>query len=136
MYKFEKVDNDTTKLSYKDKTFEIKRNVQLLNDLQSVNFKAKRLMVMDLSKQKITTKNLIIKEEKGGKTYYDNSNLLELEKSYEEEYLMNLLDKKCKKIFNLSFAELLADVGITEENVEKFTEELTKALTGIEDTPS
>ena len=38
-YKFEKIDDDITKLSYKDKEFEIKRYVELTAKLQSVYMK-------------------------------------------------------------------------------------------------
>ncbi len=34
-YKFEKIDSDTTKLSYKEKEFEIKRDVELTSKIQS-----------------------------------------------------------------------------------------------------
>ena len=60
MYEFIEVDKDTTKLKYKDKEFLIKRDVGLLKDLQSINVKAKRRMVMELAKEGLTTKDLVI----------------------------------------------------------------------------
>lgn len=55
-YKFEIVDNDTTKLTYKDKEFKIKRNINLLKRTQEVYFKARTKMMVDLTKQGITKK--------------------------------------------------------------------------------
>ena len=37
-YEFIKLDDDTTKLKYKEKEFEIKKTVGLLQKLQKVNF--------------------------------------------------------------------------------------------------
>ena len=53
-YKFEVIDNDTTKLTYKDKEFKIKRNINLLKRTQEVYFKARTKMMVDLTKQGIT----------------------------------------------------------------------------------
>ena len=55
-YKFEKIDDDITKLSYKNKEFEIKRDVELTSKLQSVYMKARTKMMIDFSKQGVTKK--------------------------------------------------------------------------------
>ena len=61
-YKFEKIDDDITKLSYKDKEFEIKRDVELTSKMQSVYMKARTKMMVDLSKQRITKEDLTIEK--------------------------------------------------------------------------
>lgn len=55
-YKFEKIDDDITKLSYKDKEFEIKRDVELTSKMQGVYMKARTKMMIDFSKQGLTKK--------------------------------------------------------------------------------
>ena len=41
LFEFISIDDDTTKLKYKDKEFEFKKTVGLLEKLQKVNFNAK-----------------------------------------------------------------------------------------------
>ena len=96
-YKFEKIDDDITKLSYKDKSFEIKRDVELTSKLQSVYMKARTKMMIDFSKQGVTKKDLVIERKEKGKTYYDNTNLNELEKYYTEMAFLEIYDEISKK---------------------------------------
>jgi hypothetical protein len=55
-YKFEKIDNDTTRLSYKEKEFAIKRDVELTKKIQGIYMKARTKMMVDLAKEGITKK--------------------------------------------------------------------------------
>ena len=81
-YQFIEKDEDTTILKYQDKEYEIKKDVELVSKLQSVNKDARLTMYSDLVKKGISKDDLVITTKKDGKTYVDNSYLDELEKQY------------------------------------------------------
>lgn len=135
-YKFEKIDDDTTKLSYKDKEFEIKRDVELTSKLQSVYMRARTTMMIDFSKQGVTKKDLVIERKEKGKTYYDNSNLNELEKYYTEMAFLEIYDEISKKATGMIFQELILDIGLNENESEEFGLGFSNALLGNTKTPS
>lgn len=135
-YKFEKIDSDTTKLSYKEKEFEIKRDVDLTRKLQGLYMKARTKMMLDLAKEGITKKDLVIEKKENGKTYYDNSNLTDLEQSYLHMTSLDLYNEISKKYTGLELQELMEDIGIDESEAEAFGMEFSKALQGGEKTPS
>lgn len=135
-YKFEKIDDDITKLSYKDKEFEIKRDVELTSKMQSVYMKARTKMMVDLSKQRITKEDLTIEKKENGKTYYDNSNLNELEKYYTEMAFLEIYDEISKEATGMIFQELILDIGLNENESEEFGLEFSNALLGKQKTPS
>ena len=64
-YEFKKIDVDTTELCYKDKSLKIKKDIALMQELQSAVFKAKRKMVFDLAKEGLTKKDLVISKKEG-----------------------------------------------------------------------
>lgn len=135
-YKFEKIDDDITKLSYKDKEFEIKRDVELTSKMQSVYMKARTQMMIDFSKQGVTKKDLVIERKEKGKTYYDNTNLNELEKYYTEMAFLEIYDEISKKATGMIFQELILDIGLNENESEEFGLEFSNALLGNIKTPS
>ena len=135
-YKFEKIDDDTTKLIYKDKEFEIKRDVELTSKMQGVYMKARTKMMIDLSKQGITKKDLVIERKEKGKTYYDNTNLNELEKYYTEMVFLEIYDEISKKATGMIFQELILDIGLNENESEEFGLGFSNALLGNTKTPS
>lgn len=135
-YKFEKIDDDITKLSYKDKEFEIKRDVELTAKMQSVYMKARTKMMVDLSKQGITKKDLVIEKKEKGKTYYDNSNLNELEKYYTEMAFLEIYDEISKEATGMIFQELISDIELNENESEEFGLEFSDVLLGKQKTPS
>ena len=132
MYEFIEVDKDTTKLKYKDKEFLIKRDVGLLKDFQSINVKAKRRMVMELAKEGLTTKDLVIEKNINGKKIMDNSNLTEMENSYVQQESLNVFDNLVNKFCGMSIAELIMDIGILDEKQsEEFGNKLIYAFTNV-----
>lgn len=135
-YKFEKVDADTTKLKYKDKEFEFKRDVDLQTKMQGLYMKARTKMMVELAKDGVTKEDLIVKKKKDGKTYYDNSNVLEIEKTYLQLVSLDLYDEISKKYTNMTLQELMVDIGLTETETEEFGGWFAKALTGDVKTPS
>lgn len=138
-YEFVEKDIDTSILKYKDKQFEIKRDVDLQTRVQGVHSRARTKMYIELTKQGIKKEDLVITEIKNGKTYIDNSNLQEVEKGYVELETLSLMDDISKKYTNMTFSELIMDVGFTEENykeIEEFTTKFTLAIRGKDKTPS
>lgn len=135
-YKFEKIDNDTTKLSYKEKEFEIKRDVDLTRKLQGIYMKARTKMMVDLAKEGLTKKDLVIERKENGKTYYDNSNISEIEQTYITMASFDLYNEISKKYTGFELQELMSDIGITDDEAEDFGIEFSKALQGDVKTPS
>ena len=138
-YEFVKVDDDTTKLKYKDKEFEIKKTVGLLEKLQKVNNKAKLSMMKALTEQGMTANDLIVEKKEGNKTIVDKSNLIELEKYYIGVESENVYDDILKESTNMSLAEILLDIELDyndKDVVKDFMVELTKAITVEPKTPS
>lgn len=135
-YKFEKIDSDTTKLIYKDKEFEIKRDVELTAKMQGVYMKARTKMMIDFSKQGLTKKDLTIERKENGKTYYDNSNLTELEKYYTQMAFLEIYDDISKNVTGMIFQDLILDIGLKENETEQFGLDFSNALLGKTKTPS
>lgn len=130
-YSFTSIDTDTTELTYKDKRFEIHKDVDLMKRMQSIPIKARTAMMLDLSKKGITKKDLVIERKEGNKTYYDNSNLLEVEEVYTNQASVDIIDELCQKYFNMGLAELITDIGLDENETEKFGADLMSAFSGI-----
>ena len=139
-YKFTKVDQDTTELSYKDKKFFIKKDVDLLTKMESLPVRAKIKMGADLKKEGMTFRDLEVEKKVGNKTYIDKSTLIETEKMYQDIVANEILSEITQKYTNMSFVELLTDIEInvselgTEER-ETFIKEFLGALRE-EKTPS
>lgn len=138
-YEFVKVDDDTTKLKYKGKEFEIKKTVGLLEKLQKVNNKAKLSMMKALTEQGMTANDLIVERKEGNKTIVDKSNLIELEQYYIGVESENVYDEILKESTNMTLAEILIDIDLdyNDKNVVKdFMVELTKSISITPKTPS
>ena len=130
-YSFTSIDTDTTELTYKDKRFEVHKDVDLMKRMQSIPIKARTAMMLDLSKKGLTKKDLVIERKEGNKTYYDNSNLLEVEEAYTNQASVDIIDELCQKYFNMGLAELITDIGLDENETEKFGVDLMSAFSGI-----
>ena len=130
-YSFTSIDTDTTELTYKDKRFEVHKDVDLMKRMQSIPIKARTAMMLDLSKKGITKKDLVIERKEGNKTYYDNSNLLEVEEAYTNQASVDIIDELCQKYFNMGLAELITDIGLDENETEKLGVDLMSAFSGI-----
>lgn len=130
-YEFIDIDEDTSKLKYKDKEFIIKRNVKLVSEIQGLVAKARIKMIQDFSKNGQSIKDLTIETKKDGKTYYDNSNKEELEKIYQEQLTIEYFDNKCEELFNMSLVELMNDIGLeTEKEGIDFSNAFMASMSG------
>ena len=129
-YKFD-IDEDIITLSYKDKTFNFKRNVKLISEMQKLVLEARKKMIMDFSKEGQSINSLVKETKKDGKTYYDNSNKVELEKVYQEQVTLEYFNNKCIEIFNMDLVNLMNDIGLeTEEEGNKFSNDFMNYLSG------
>ena len=130
--KYEIIKNGTDDyiLKYKDKEFNYKPDVELASKLQSAPKLARIEMLKDLAKDGISLKDFTIEEKKNGKTYFDNTNKIELENTYIQNKMLEVISETCKKNFGLGFAELLVDIDLTEEEQEKFSQDLGASLMG------
>lgn len=130
-YEFKQVGTDDIELTYKDKSFTFKRDVNLVREMQNIVKEARLKMIKDLSSQGISLKDLIIERHEGNKTYYDNTNKEEMEQVYQNDATMEFFDRKCKEYFNNDLASLIVDIGLTEEQeITGFSSDFVNILTG------
>lgn len=130
-YEFIKIAEDTYKLKYKEKEFEFKCNVKMTSEVQGLTAQARIQMVQDYAKAGRSIKELIIEEKRDGKTYYDNSNKIELEEIYREKLTLEYMDKICNEAFGMDLGHLMEDIGLkTSEEAGKFMTELSKYMSG------
>jgi hypothetical protein len=136
-YKFTKISEDIIELAYKDKKFEIVKDVDSLIKSQNVYNEARTKMLIDLAKKGISIEDLKIKKEENGKTYVDESSLKELESLYIDLEQRNVFEDASKRYFNMSINELVYDIGLNSKEAEEFGRELAMAMAGsVDETPS
>lgn len=139
MYKFIKIDDDTTELKYKEKTFTFKKDVELLSSVQNINFRAKARMMSELKKMNMSADDLVLVKVEGNKRYEDKSNLIELEQyclSVEAELIY---DEILKKFCGMSLAQIIKDIGIditNKDEILEFTNQVNQAIVGKTESPS
>ena len=129
-YKFN-IEDDIVSLKYKDKEFTFKTNVKLISEMQGLVMNARIRMIQDISKNGQSIKDLTKETKKDGKTYYDNSNKIELEKIYQEKVTHEFFNNKCEEKFNMDIATLMQDIGLTtEDEGNKFSNDFISYLSG------
>lgn len=129
-YEIVKNSTDNYTLKYKDKEFNFKTDIAIMSKMQSANKIARTKMLMDLTKEGISAKDLIIEKKENGKKYYDNTNKTEMEKAYIDEETVNIFNEICEEKFGLTLIDLIMDIDLTEEEMETFSLDLVQALTG------
>ena len=118
-------------LKYKDKEIKFNSTIKIVDKMQEVNKNARMKMILDLSKQGMTIKDLIIEEKKDGKTYYNNSNKEELEQAYIQEETSKVFQEAIKEMLGIELMELLQEIGLeNEEEIKEFSTELGKIMVG------
>jgi hypothetical protein len=139
MYKFIKIDDDTTELKYKEKTFTFKKDVELLSSVQNINFRAKARMMSELKKMNMSADDLVLVKVEGNRRYEDKSNPIELEQyclSVEAELIY---DEILKKFCGMTLAEIIKDIGIditNKDEILEFTNQVNEAIVGKTESPS
>lgn len=131
--KYEIIKNgvDDYTLKYKDKVFNYKSNIDLISKLQEAPKMARIEMLKDLAKEGISLKDFTIEQKMNGKTYFDNTNKNELENTYIQNKMLEIIDNVCKENFGLGITQLILDIGLeNSEEQEKFSSELGASLMG------
>lgn len=130
-YEFVKNGVDDYTLKYKDKEINFKSNVNIVNRLQETTANAKMRMIKDLSKEGISIKDLTIVTKKDGKTYYDNTNKIELENSYIQQEQTKVFMNIIEETFGMNIMDLFNDIGLNAETEgEEFSTQLGQILVG------
>ncbi len=130
-YEITKKGIDNYILKYKDKEFSFHTDITMKSKMQGVYKTAKIKMLKDLASEGVSLKKFTIEEKKDGKTYFDNTNKAELEKTYIDEEMANVFNEICKSQFDMDLADLITDVGLEDDKeIEKFSKELAQALNG------
>lgn len=131
MYEIIKNGTDDYTLKYKDKELKFHSDLSIIKDMQSIAKRARLKMIKELSKEGISLKEFVIEKKENGKTYLDNSNKAELERTYINEETAIVFNEIIQKQFKMDLMELITDIGLeTEEDVERFSTELSSALVG------
>lgn len=129
-YEFIKVDDDNITLKYKDKEFNIKKDIDLLKKLGSIQQKAKIKMMADLKKDGLTVSDLEVERHEGNKTIIDKSNLTNLEKDYLDIVASEMLNEITLKYTSMGLVEIFNDIGLNDDESVKFAYDLLFALKG------
>lgn len=136
-YEFIKNGVDDYTLKFKDKEIKFNSNVDIVTRLQNTVASAKIKMVKDLSKEGLSIKDLTIEKKENGKTYYDNTNKIEIEKTYTEQEQSKVFMEIIEELFRMNIQQLFIEIGLEEEKeAEEFSEELGKIITGNYNSPS
>lgn len=117
-------------LKYKDQKIRFKSTVNIVNRLQETTKKARMQMVMDLAKEGKTIKDLIVETEKNGKVIQDHSNKDFIEEGYLQQAQSEVFNEAIKEMFGVSLEELVVEIGLNENEVVKFGEDLGKCIVG------
>lgn len=124
-------EDDNVCLKYKDREFNFKVNVKLISEMQGIVMEARKRLIQEFAKSGQSIKDLTIETKENGKTYYDNTNKLELEKIYQEEITIEFFNKKCELYFGMDLATLMLDIGLeTEDEGAKFSNDLIAYMSG------
>lgn len=129
-YKITKNGVDDYTLEYKDKKFDFHTDLKMMSKIQGATKTARLKMINDATKEGISLKEYTKEIKKDGKTYYDNTNKEELEKIYIDDEISNVFNEICKENFNQDLMTLIQDIGLDDNEIEKFSQELSEALLG------
>ena len=130
-YKIIKNGKDDYTLTYQDKEIKFHSTVGIVNRMQDAIKQARMKMVIDLSKQGMSLKDLEKVEKKDGKTYVDESNRKALERYYIEDANSIVFMDIIKELMGISWEDLVNDIGlITQDEITDFSIQIGNALTG------
>ena len=128
MYKFSKIDNDNWKLEYKGQEFNIKRNISMLTDLQSVDFEARVLLNKKLKELGCTLEDVEYEKEENGKKIVNDAEVQKLLDICKKEAQYIKLKKIVKDITNKEIEDIAIDLG--EKEFQNFITKLMLAISG------
>lgn len=135
-YEFKKNGEDDYSLIYKDKEIKFNSNVNAITRLQECEAVAKIKMIDDLATKGKSLRDYTIEIKKDGKTYYDNTNKVELTKLYVQKEFVEVYSSLVKEILGKEIQELYNEMELTETELQKFSEEFGMIITGQYKFPS
>lgn len=135
-YEFVKNGVDDYSLKYKDKEIKFKSDVSIITRMQETIAAGKLKMVADLTKKGMTVKDLVIVKKVDGKTYYDNTNKIEVENSYIQTEQGLVFNEILKEKLGMDIQQLQTELELTEDDLGKFGEDFAKVITGQLQFPS
>lgn len=135
-YEFKKNGEDDYSLIYKDKEIKFKSNVNAITRLQECEAVAKIKMIDDLASKGKSLRDYTIEIKKDGKTYYDNTNKVELTKLYVQKEFVEVYSNLVKEILGKEIQELYNEMELNETELQKFSEEFGMIITGQYKFPS
>lgn len=117
MVKYEIIKNgmDDYTLKYKDKEVRFHSRVGIVNELQSVNKKARLKMIKELQEEGLTIKDLVVETKQGEKTIMDHSNKDFLEESYINETQAQIFLEALEQMLGMKFEDLIKELEIKTE---------------------
>ena len=129
-YEIIKTSLDNYTLKYKDKEINFKSDVNITEKLQGGNKAGRLKLIADLKKDGLTVNDLVVEKKVNGKTYRDLSNRTFLEQGYINDAISKIFDGICKEKLGIGLSDLIMDIGLNENEIEIFSEELGNAMIG------
>lgn len=122
---------DDYSLKYKDTEIKLHSTVSIAEKIQDTVNQARTKLIIDLSSQGKTIKDLTKETIVDGKTIVDTSSIDALENLYIEKEYSLVFDKCIEEMTGKSFYQLISEIGLTtEEESVKFGEDLGNILSG------
>lgn len=135
MYKFTRIDDDTTELEYNGEKFTIVKDLEKAVQLQQVDFEARVLLNKKLKEMGQTIEDLQYEKVEGGKKVIDDKQVQLLLDDCKQMATYNKMKQLVKDITGKKLLDLAIELG--KDDYEKFMVELGKAIVGTSDkTPS
>lgn len=97
-----------------------KRTVELAHKLASADKDARMELLTYLTEIGKTKDDFVIKKEVNGKVIYDETNYREFESSFLQNKALEIALRLYEDLFEMDFADLVVDMGINENDVEKW----------------
>ena len=135
MYKFTRIDDDTTELEYNGEKFTIVKDLEKAVQLQQVDFEARVLLNKKLKEMGVSIEDLQYEKVEGGKKVIDDSQVQKLLDDCKQMATYNKMKQLVKDITGKNLLDLAIELG--KDDYEKFMVEIGKAIVGTSDkTPS
>lgn len=138
MYQITKINEDTYKLEGNGKEYQFTRTVDLMAMFQSIDLKTTIKLADVLSErgETLDTTKLRVERTNGNETTIDESNLNMIRDSIKAQVTSEIIAEIFKKAIGKDILTVIQELNIANEDIEPFTQALTKVLlSGQDDTP-
>lgn len=138
MYQITKINEDTYKLEGNGKEYQFTRTVDLMAMFQSIDLKTTIKLADVLSErgETLDTTKLRVERTNGNETTIDESNLNMIRDSIKAQVTSEIIAEIFKKAIGKDILTIIQELNIANEDIEPFTQALTKVLlSGQDDTP-